>query len=327
LLALSHLADLAQNQEVAELAAVTMDKLLFSLALNSFHGTFGSSHALTSALALKSGQLEPTSPISRLLWGMGVWNQHIRGVVALACSAYELPPIIADIAADPAEEMWNREQHPGVDKVTYRTPDYMLCSAQDYRPGQSGDQQHIWQATLGPDAVVFVNHPACMSENDARRPNFWRGNAVLPRVAQWKDVLVAVHKLPDDDWMGFTHAYLPVHEFDEYVLVDHWAFARKGNGYLALAAQQGLELVKRGTNGYRELRSPGKHNVWLCFMGRQALDDSFAQFQERVLALEIDWQDLGVRCSTLRNQTLAFGWEGPLLVDGQEQPLTGFRHY
>ncbi len=327
LLALSHLADLAQNQEVAELAAVTMDKLLFSLALNSFQGTFGSSHALTSAPALKSGQLEPTSPISRLLWGMGVWNQHIRGVVALACSAYELPPIIADIAADPAEEMWSREQHPGVNKVTYRTPDYMLCSAQDYRPGQPGDQQHIWHATLGPDAVAFVNHPACMSEDDAHRPNFWRGNAVLPRVAQWKDALVAVHKLPDDDWMGFTHAYFPAYEFDEYVLVDRWAFARKGNGYLALAAQQGLELVKRGPNGYRELRSSGQHNVWLCFMGRQALDDSFAQFQERVLALDIDWQELGVRCTTLRNQTLAFGWEGPLLVDGQEQPLSGFRHY
>jgi hypothetical protein len=203
----------------------------------------------------------------------------------------------------------------------------MLCSAQDYHPGQKGHQQHIWQATLGPDAVVFVNHPACMSEDDARCPNFWRGNAILPRVAQWKDALIAVHNLPDDDWTGLTHAYFPAYEFDEYVLHDRWAFARKGDGYLALAARQGLELVRRGLNGYRELRSPGQHNVWLCFMGRQALDDSFAQFQERVLALDIDWQELGVHCTTLRNQTLAFGWEGPLLVDGQEQPVAGYRHY
>ena len=38
-----------------------------------------------------------------------------------------------------------REQ---VNITTYRTPDYMLSCAQDYRPGYGGDQQHIWQATL-----------------------------------------------------------------------------------------------------------------------------------------------------------------------------------
>ena len=27
----------------------------------------------------------------------------------------------------------------------------MLCSAQDYRPGQAGLQEHIWQATMGPE--------------------------------------------------------------------------------------------------------------------------------------------------------------------------------
>jgi hypothetical protein len=26
-------------------------------------------------------------------------------------------------------------------------------------------------------------------------------------------------------------------------------------------------------------------------------------------------------------ETLTFGWEGPLTVDGEEQPIAGFRHY
>jgi len=83
------------------------------------------------------------------------------GTVNLACSAYEMPPIIADVAADLPEEMWNRECHasvtsgwralfvsaPEVNNVTYNAPDYMLSSAQDYRPGEKGDQEHIWQAT------------------------------------------------------------------------------------------------------------------------------------------------------------------------------------
>jgi hypothetical protein len=339
IVALSHLADLAENDEVRELAAVVMDKLLLTIALNSFKGVFGSTHGRTYAPMIKGGLLEPTSPITRLLWGMGVWNQHIRGVVSLACSEYEMPLVIPDIAVNLAKELWNREQHgtdrsgSAVNKVTYRTPDYMLCSAQDYHPGEKGYQQHIWQATLGPAAVAFVTHPPNASEAGAHRPNFWHGNYVLPRVAQWKDALIAVHNLPEDDWMGFTHAYFPVFEFDEYAIDGGaqgtltWAFARSGNGYLALAAARGLQLTVRGPSAYQELRSYGQQNVWLCLMGREATDGSFQAFQDKVRALDVAVDALDVRCTTHRGQALSFGWQGPLLVDGEEQALAGFKHY
>ena len=103
--------------------------------------------------------------------------------------------------------------------------------------------------------MVFVTHPPCVSEEGSHRPNFWHGNVTLPRVAQWKDALIAIHNLPDDDWMGFTHAYFPLYAFDEHALRDGWAFARKGAGYLALTAAQGLALTTQGDNAYRELRS------------------------------------------------------------------------
>jgi hypothetical protein len=281
------------------------------------------------------------------MWGMGTFNQRILGTVSLACTQdYELPAIIQSIAADRPEEMWNRERHAGeleewcdldsgaweVNKATYKTPDYMLCSAQDYRAGEAGYQQHIWQATLGTDAVVFVTHPPCVSEEGSHRPNFWHGNVVLPRAAQWKDVLIAVHRLPEDDWLGFTHAYFPTTEFDEHAVREdadghRWAFAQKGDGYLALTAAQGLELITYGDNAYRELRSHGRHNVWLCQMGRTAKDGGFGEFQEQVLALKPDFGELSVQSATLRGETVAFGWEGPLWVDGKEQPITGFKHY
>jgi hypothetical protein len=149
----------------------------------------------------------------------------------------------------------------------------------------------------------------------------------LPRVAQWKDALIAVHNLPYDDWMGFTHAYFPIAAFDEHALRDGWAFARKGDGYLALTAAQGLELIAQGDNAYRELRSYGQRNIWLCHMGRAARDGSFEEFQQAVLALNVHFEELSARCATLRGETLAFGWEGPLLVNGQEQALAGFKHY
>jgi hypothetical protein len=327
LLALAHLLGLAESQEVHEMAVVLIDNMLFTMAVNSFKGAFGSSHGRTYAPMIRSAQLEATSGIGRLMWGMGVWNQHIRGLVGLACSEYEPAPIFADIAADPSPEMWNRENQAGVSKVTYRTPDYMLCSAQDYRPGQAGYQQHIWQATLGPDAVVFVNHPACVSEAGSHRPSFWHGNQVLPRVAQWKETLVAIHRIPEGDWMGFTHAYFPTRHFDEYRLRHGWAFARKGRGYLALTAARGLELVTRGPSAYFELRSYGAENLWLCTLGRPDTDGSFEAFQEAVLGLDVQMEGSTIRCQTTRGQTIAFGWEGPFLVDEVEQPLSGFKHY
>jgi len=126
----------------------------------------------------------------------------------------------------------------------------MLSSAQDYFPGEPGRAEHIWQATLGPDAVVFVNHPVCLSQKRAYQPNYWRGNGVLPRVAQWKDLLIALYRLPDDDWLGYTHAHFPIAALDEYALREGWAFARKGEGYLALKASQGFTLVKSGNSAY-----------------------------------------------------------------------------
>jgi hypothetical protein len=342
LLALSHLADLAESQAVYDWATVIMDKLFLTMALNSYKGAFGSTHGRTYAQHIKSARNEATAGVSRLLWGMGAFNNKIMATVSLACmSSYGFPLIIGDIAADLPDEMWNREHHAGtledwcdratgaweVNKVTYKTPDYMLCSAQDYQPGESGVQQHIWQATLSPDAVVFVTHPPCLSEDNSHRPGFWHGNVALPRAAQWKDVLIAIHKIPANDWLGFTHAYFPAWAFDEHLLRNGWAFARKGDGYLALTASCGLEFITRGDNACRELRSYGQENVWLCMMGRAALDGDFATFQNKILALDVTFEGLSMRCATLRGETLAFGWEGPLLRNGQAEPLTGFKHY
>lgn len=338
LVALTHLTSLAHNQLLRELAAVMMDKIFFSMAVNSYKGAFGSSHGATHTSMIKSAQLEATSGISRLMWGLGVFNPHISGTVSIACSEYEFPLLIGDIAVDPSDSICEKEHHcmaPDangdveweVNTVTYKTPDYMLSSAVDYRPGQKGSNEHIWQATLGPDAVVFANHPACISENDARQPGFWRGNRILPRVAQWKDVLIAVHKLPADDWMGFTHAFCPVFLFDEHEIKDGWMFLRKEKGYLAMTAKQGFELVEIGPDGFRELRSYGEDNIWLCHMGREEIDGSFEEFKTKMLATRLTWKDNGIQLTSLRNENLTFSWDDPLKINGNNQSLSGFKHY
>jgi hypothetical protein len=288
---------------------------------------------------VKSGLLQPTAPICNLMWGMGIYNHHVAGLLSLACSTnYQMPTLLATIAQDLPEEVWSREQHAPLDQsaaniATYKTPDFMLSSLQDYRPGQRGEQEQVWRATLGGQAVVFANHPASSSESDSRYPGFWAGNARLPRVAQWKDALLSFHRLDDDDLddlddlLGFTHAYFPTATFDEYALAEGWAFARCGEGYLALTHSQGFTMSQQGRYALRELRAEGRTQGWLVQMGRAGLDGDFAAFQAKVLALPLHLEGDSVRYTTLRGDTLHFGWEGPLRVNGQVEPLAGFRHY
>jgi hypothetical protein len=329
--ALTHLTSLAEDASVRELSAVLLDKVLFLLAVNSFQGIYGVAQSRADALSVKSAQLLPTAGIHRLLFGAGVYNHHLAAPVSLACSNYEYPNFFAEIAAKSPPELLHLERQVGSDGqaanlVSYRTPDYMLSSVQDYRPGQPGVAEHVWQATLGPDAIVYTNHPGGMGEQAGLEPGFWLGNAALPRVAQWKNNLVAVYNLPQDDWMGFTHAYFPAYAFDETVFARGWAFARLGDAFLGITCSQGFEQVKNGSGAYRELRSAGLQNVWLCVMGRLALDRGFRKFQKRCMAIKPDWQALGVSFTSPHGDDIAFGWEGPLLVNGEAQPLDGFKH-
>jgi hypothetical protein len=327
--ALTHLVDFASNDTVRELASVLMDKMFFSLATDSFRGAYGSTSGAIDTASVISPRLQPTSGINRLLWGTGNFNEHLLGTVSLAtCKQYELPTVIYRIAADPQKAVWSkvREVVPSAggeakwafEAVTasFKTDDYLLASVQDYNPGQRGGAEHIWQATLGPDAVVFVNHPSCMSEDDSHRPNLWAGNGVLPRAAQWGDVLIAAYQLPEDDWLGFTHAYFPGKAFDEYDVDAKWAFARKGKGYLALMASGGLDYIWTGQTAGRELRSAGRENVWLCHMGQESLDGTFEEFKRKILAMDVAVDGLSVRLHSLRGETIEFGW----------QPLAATRH-
>lgn len=91
-------------------------------------------------------------------------RQASRSAACLALSTrYRLPAVIAAIAADAARPAVQVRQRMSLrDEVhvtTFRTPDTMLSSAQDWRPGMGGDQQHVWQATLGQEAVCFTTLP------------------------------------------------------------------------------------------------------------------------------------------------------------------------
>ncbi len=218
-----------------------------------------------------------------------------------------------------------------VNFITYRTPHYVLSAAVDYRPGYGGDQQHIWQATLGPDAVCFTAHPA---KREGPTPDYWTGEGTLPRVAQVENVLVAVYNINTmpglyvTNRLLFTHAWLPKDKFDEVVERDGWIFARKGEGYLALRSRNPYRWqTEVGEDQNREIIAEGKSNIWLCELGSREQNGDFADFIAAICAAPLTFRGLSVAYTSPSQGRVEFGWRGPCLHNEQEIFLRDFPRY
>lgn len=225
----------------------------------------------------------------------------------------------------------SRSAREEVNIYTYRTPDYMLSSAQDYRKGYGGEQQHVWQATLGPNAVCFTTHPA---RRQGKPPNYWSGSGCLPRVAQIKNVVIAIYRLERfpsltvEEVLPFTHAWLPRDQFEEVIEREGWIFARHGDGYLALLSENPYEWHELpGEDQGREIVVHAKRNIWLCELGRRQVDGDFSQFIQRILQAEVLFSGSHVTYHSPSQGVLEFGWHGPLRQDGREVPLGEYPRY
>ncbi len=333
---------LAQDGDIADLALLLMDKTFFSIALNSFRGVYGIASTRANTDALQDARLGALTPLAFWAWGLGGPNSHCEVAVSLINAGYEVPQVIQDIGLFVPDSLWSQELHAfalqdeddgaGVPertrRWTYQTPDFMLSSLQEFRPGQRGGYENVWQATLGYDARIHANGPVYISEHEAVPGNFWRGNRTLPWVVQWKEALFAFYPQVEESGasVGFTHAYFPAHAFSEYVLSSPWAFARKDDGYIALFAVNGLDLIQEGQSAYREVRSPGLANGWFCCMGGRSDQESFSEFQARVRqALTMD-----TKSSTFINvqgQRISYDSGKSLTVDRVSIPIQKEMHY
>jgi hypothetical protein len=131
-----------------------------------------------------------------------------------------------------------------------------------------------------------------------------------------------------------THAWLPRDRFDEVIERDGWILARRGDGYLALCSLQPYRWqTEPGEDQGREVLAPGKQNIWICELGRRAVDGEFDRFVQRIIGAELSFGRLQVRYDSPSQGLLEFGWRAPLRRngllrrDGEELPLGGFPRY
>jgi hypothetical protein len=430
LMALLNLNDFAEDPIIRSKAGLLVDVIMFEMALNNYHGIFGSTHGRSYTQFLKGARNESSMSTMKLMFGMGIFNSsNAMGAICLATSTYRCPEIIQKIATDYSSPLLSQERHSinivdapkygisftkesdcdlywsiqdythpdiidlsqmvaekykvwlggdynyyrqiyqkqiresgkivnskldphamtEVNIETYRTPEYMLSCAQDYRPGSPGYQQHIWQATLGIDAVVFTNHPG--SENESSRPNYWAGNGILPDAAQYKNVAVCIYSIPAENPLPFlrseqkiernikvdsvmpsdkpipySHAYFPKDSFDEVIEKGHWIFGKKNDGYIALYSQNPVKWkTDRGKEVDLVVSSPD--NIWICEMGTKTQWKDFTGFINAITSREVVCNGLNVSYESPSLGEMKFGWSKPLMVKGETIPLNGYLRF
>lgn len=246
-----------------------------------------------------------------------------------------------------------------VNTYTYRTPEYILSTAQSYRPGVNSAQVHAWQATFDPWAMVFTTHamnpvqpPSEWVGSTDGQPGYWTGTASLPRSAQHANVGIYLYEPAYDDqgvlgqvflYQDFTHAYFPQDYFDEVAQADGWTFGRAGDGYVALyswrptvwqaTTPEELALLPETpaggpmTQSFDLVAPGGPDNVWIVECGDAAQWGSFEAFRAAILAAPLTVTDrdedpgFDVSYTSPSQGAMTLGWDAPFTVAGQEVPI------
>jgi len=419
LVALMALADFALEPEIARLATMAVDLLMFDIASDLYKGMNVTSHGRTYVQANVTGRRDSFLGTTYIGYGLGKPDAWMSGNSMAFSRAYRLPQAIRNVGMNTTREEvesrerhginledaaiygldpnslddlpffwgmgaftnyplaapslsafheWNLWNHPffeevppfakklptnrlvnliskilvlesdrallsQVNKLTYRTPDYQISSAQDYRPGGIANQHRIWTAALDPDAIVFTSHPGSPKSQGDRTPTYWSGTNRLPRVAQYKNVLIEIYNnknytiIGERNFYTFTHAFFPRWAFDEVDTVGNWVFGRAGDGYIALYSSNPPQWTEEGRDAGVELCADGTTNVWICQMGRRAVDGPFGKFKAAVLDAALSVKGLDVSYDAPGAGVLNFGWKGLFTLDGRNIPLRDFKRF
>ena len=125
-----------------------------------------------------------------------LWDRtEIWGQVKVAKPIWDLTPSLVSTVGENAQAIGGGTTLGPANVYTYRSPDFMLSSAQDYRKGWFGQQQHPWQATLDPERNgTFFSHQPTMKTDDFLG-DYWVQGA-HPKIGQYRNTLIALHS-PD----------------------------------------------------------------------------------------------------------------------------------
>lgn len=241
--------------------------------------------------------------------------RSLMGTPQLRALAEELAPLSIGIALE------------GVDTYVYRTPDYQLAAAQDWKPGMWSAQTLMYRAAIDEEVSILTTAPAVLgavSPEGVTIDDPWIGGW-MPRVTAHRNAaIIQYHRgdyapIVDTVVQGtFIHAYFPVSLMDEWRRSGSWLFGRSGDGYVGLWSEKTLTqseefdyewVVDATTNVFvLELGSAAEHGDFDSFVAAlEAADVTIEADPHGGAQVRFDSPSLG---------RMEAGWVGPFRVDG-----------
>lgn len=203
---------------------------------------------------------------------------------------------------------------------TVATANYLLSSAQRYHPGEFGDQQHIWHASLPGGIQVFGTHPGSTQVSREGRPvspGHWVGNGINPDVAQHHNVLLALYDLRgrrgllEGPRRELVHIHFPFVPFDQTRLGSTWVAGRRDESYIGILGTDDFEQISE-----TEIVQRGVNMGYAVVLGDDEEYTSFASFlrQLKQYRLELDDRRLTLISPYGRFELV---WKGDFRVNGR----------
>ncbi|BCJ94868.1 hypothetical protein acsn021_24370 [Anaerocolumna cellulosilytica] len=269
-------------------AKTALDMIFYALSINEHRGAVMTSFGRSYEKELKGNYNAGTTALLYLAYNAGHLNRAVIGYIALALGDYEAPEEYKKyLKLTGSQQLIHQntqgfEQH--VNLYLYKNSEVVLSTAVGFKPYQPGYQEHIVQAAIDKTAQVFVNHPGESHTYGSGRPNFWAGNGVLPFAAQYKNVSILKYKIAANYRIDYTHAYIPLIEFERYIGDKNVIVLEKDGAYIGVYANNGLSIQEKGPCQYKEFISPGRENIWIIKVVKSCdyenLDDFFREFRK-----------------------------------------------
>nr|WP_295682149.1 hypothetical protein [uncultured Lachnoclostridium sp.] len=274
------LYDMTKDEELRKLAQRALDKTFAIFAANSYQGVVAASYGRIYLKNLLGRRTSESTAINFIASGEGFFNHHCFATTLFALSSYEPSDEIMKLyhVNPEGKEVHSVEGEERVSLSSFKTKDYIIGTVQNYKPGQPGTQEHVLQVMIKDcDTQIWINHPGEATYFGEGRPSYFAGNGTLPLVEQNRNYVKVTFDLLNQEVL-YTHAFCPLAQFDEYQQIENWIFLKKKNVYVAINAQNGIQITKLGALSNYELVSPGIHNVWQLYIDDDKTHNCFEDF-------------------------------------------------
>jgi len=276
----------APDVKIKQLAKKAIDITFELTAIHLHHGAISSTYGRVYEHNLKTTPLGEMTNLAKIAWGNGYFNNALRASALFVISDYEPDCNLENYVNLAFNKALIAEYIQGINRVQiyqYKTRDYSLSSAINYRAYGPGYQQHMMNISLGRNNTQFwINHPGEKKFSGEGRPSYWAGNGIMPLTYQYKNVMMLHYLLTQD--LPFIHMYFPSWEFDEIYQAKNWLFLLKDDAYVGIYFSCGYQMTEHGAVAEREIKSIGCEHFVVVKCSSDIESSNFKTFIEKMIS-------------------------------------------